>query len=303
MTDTRIKNIVIVGGGTAGWMTASACAKVLGPDYCVRLIESEEIGTVGVGEATVPHLKLFNNLLEIDEIEFIKNVQGTFKLGIQFVDWGRPRRQVYSRLRHDRARLWFAALPPVLDQGVPCRPGNRHRRLLAEHRWRAPLGKFIGVGHRCSSRLAPGEYCLRLPLRCRFVCALSARLCRSSRGAPYRRQGRQHVVAPRPMALSKPWYWTAASASMVTCSSTVRGFAVADEQALHTGYDDWTHWLPCDRAMAVPSQNVGPPTPYTRSTARASGWQWRIPACSIAPATATCIRATTSAMMKWPAYC
>src|SRR3954471_9600806 len=110
MTESRLKNIVIVGGGSAGWMAAAALAKVFGRDMNVRLIESEEIGIVGVGEATVPHLKLFNQVLEIDEIEFVRKTQGTFKLGIQFKDWGRVGDTYihsFGAIGHDHGMLPF----------------------------------------------------------------------------------------------------------------------------------------------------------------------------------------------------
>ena len=110
MSDNRIRNIVVVGGGSAGWMAAATFAKVLGTQYAVRVIESDEIGIVGVGEATVPHLKLFNQVLEIDESEFVRKTRGTFKLGIQFRDWGRLGDEYihsFGTIGHDLGMLPF----------------------------------------------------------------------------------------------------------------------------------------------------------------------------------------------------
>jgi tryptophan halogenase len=276
MTDRHVRNIVIVGGGTAGWMAAAALAKVLGGGHVITLVESEEIGTVGVGEATVPHLKLFNQVLEIDEIEFVKQTQGTFKLGIEFVDWGKiGDRYVhgFGSIGHDYGLL------PFYQYWL-----KRHRAGFAAaigdyslNTYAAPRGKFMvsATDVPAQSPLANIAYAYHFDAG-RYAAYL--RRYAEARGVK-RVEGRVLDVSLRAEngfidAVKLQDGRTLAGELFIDCSG-FRGLLI--EQALHTGYEDWTHWLPCDRALAVACEKVGSPTPFTRSTARAAGWQWRIP--------------------------
>jgi tryptophan halogenase len=276
MTDRRIRRIVIVGGGTAGWMAAAALSKVLGQAYSVRLLESEEIGTVGVGESTVPHLKLFNRVLEIDEIDFVKRTQGTFKLGIQFVDWGAPGDRYFhsfGTIGHDYGLLPFHQYwLKLFLAGAAADIGAYSLNAVAAER-----GKFMASAEDvpANSPLANIAYAYQ------FDAGLYARYLRSyaeSHGVR-RTEGRVVEVTLHPdsgfidcVVLDSGE--RVGGDLFIDCSG-FRGLLI--EQALHAGYEDWTKWLPCDRAWAVPCENVGEPTPYTRSTAREAGWQWRIP--------------------------
>jgi tryptophan halogenase len=276
MADRHVRNIVIVGGGTAGWMAAATFAKVLGSDYSVHLVESEEIGTVGVGEATVPHLKLFNKVLEIDEIEFVKQVQGTFKLGIQFVDWGRTGDRYihgFGTIGHDYGLLPFHQYwLKLFLAGKAADIGAYSLNTVA-----GPLGKFMASATDvpANSPLANIAYAYH------FDAGLYAQYLRRYAEARGVRRTAGQVVDV--MLRGEDGFIDAVrlesgeklSGDLFIDCSGFRGLLI--EQALHTGYDDWTHWLPCDRAVAVPCESVGQPTPFTRSTARAAGWQWRIP--------------------------
>jgi tryptophan halogenase len=274
MSESPIRDIVIVGGGTAGWMAAAAFSKLLGR-CSVRLVESEEIGTVGVGEATVPHLKLFNQVLEIDEAQFVRETFGTFKLGIQFVDWARIG-DVYvhgfGQIGHDYGLLpfhqyWLKAN----SQGWAAELGEYSLNTAA-----AARGKFM-----VSAQDVPrGSPLADIAYAYHFDAGLYAQFLRryaEARGAR-RTEGKVVHVAQREDGFVEEIVLASGERIrgdlFVDCSG-FRGLLI--EQTLHAGYEDWSHWLPCDRAVAMPCENIGPPTPYVRCTAREAGWTWRIP--------------------------
>lgn len=277
MGKEAIRTIVIVGGGTAGWMTAAALSKVLGSAYTIRLVESETIGTVGVGEGTIPHIRLFNSLLQIDETDFVRKTQGTFKLGVQFNNWGRIGDTYVHGFGNGIGQnlgllpfhqFWIKAAQAGKAEEI----GNYTLSSLA-----APRGKFMVSANDVpqTSPLANIAYAYH------FDAGLYARYLRvySEQRGVQRTEGIVARVALDPESghvesVDLDNGDTIKGDLFIDCSG-FRGLLI--EEALKTGYVSFNHWLPCDRALAVPCENVGPPTPYTRATAREAGWQWRIP--------------------------
>jgi tryptophan halogenase len=272
---TSLQTLVIVGGGTAGWMSAAALSKVLGGRCRIRLVESDEIGIVGVGEATIPGIRLFNGLLGIDENEFVRQTQGTFKLGIEFVDWGRVGSRymhAFGRLGQDRGLLEFHQF--WLRQQLAGRAAPLQN--FSINRVAALRNKFM----RATAEV-PNSPLAEITHAFHFDAGLYARYLRrhSEANGVQRTEGKVTEVQLRPhdghvAALRLDSGELVEGDFFIDCSG-LRGLLI--EQALKTGYEDWSHWLPCDRAIAVPCVAAAPLTPYTRATARAAGWQWRIP--------------------------
>jgi tryptophan 7-halogenase len=283
MQDTLIKDVVIVGGGTAGWMTAAALAKVLRIGEAahrvrITLVESDEIGIVGVGEATIPMIQRFNAVLGIDENEFLRETQGTFKLGIEFVDWGRlgdTYMHGFGRIGQD---LWTVGFDQYWNR---LRAAGRASALerYSITRAAAKADKFMRADPQLgNSPLAEIAHAFH------FDASLYAKYLRKlAEGWGVQRVEGKVVEVAQTQAAGREGHVAAITLDngrrvegelFVDCSG-FRGLLI--EQTLKTGYEDWTHWLPCDRAMAVPCESVHPITPYTRATARTAGWQWRIP--------------------------
>ena len=275
MQQTAIQTIVVVGGGTAGWMSATALATLLRGRYTVHLVESDAIGIVGVGEATIPMIQRFNRALGIDENAFLKATGGTFKLGVEFVNWGKQG----ERYMHGFGSLGQDLYTVKFDQyWQKMRRLGKAKALAAYsiNRMAAHANKFMPARADMPNSPLAGiahAYHFDASRYARFLRDLAEqRGVRRTEGTIVgvsQRDGDGHVDA---VVLDNG---ARIEGDLFIDCSGFQGLLI--EGALATGYEDWSHWLPCDRAIAVPCESVAELTPYTRSTARSAGWQWRIP--------------------------
>ncbi|NRA29108.1 MAG: tryptophan 7-halogenase [Parvularculaceae bacterium] len=271
----RIKSVVIVGGGTAGWMTAAALSRYLPSDSTkITLIESEDIGTVGVGEATIPQIATFNRMLSIDEREFVRATKATFKLGIEFRDWGEKGDHYFhpfgtygwdlegTEFHHFWRRAQMAGDDTPIDAYcLNAAVASAGRFALPDGNPRSPLSKLAYAYH--------------------FDALLYAKFLR--RYAEARGVERWEGCVQSVKQDSKTGFVgqlglddgrEISGELFIDCTGFV-GLLI--EKTLGAGYDDWTDMLPMDRAVAVPCARVEPPKPYTIATADEAGWRWRIP--------------------------
>lgn len=271
----RLKKIVIVGGGSAGWMTAAALSSLLPEDsVSLTLIESDNIGTVGVGEATIPDMINFNAMLGINEAEFLKATNGTFKLGIEFIDWGKKGERY---------------LHPFGQHGVDMQGIDFHQYWLHSkaNGSSAELEDFsmCAVAAKHNKFALPNPNPKSIMSHIRYAYHIDATLYAKFLRAYAEKRGVKRVEGIVENIQQKP---ETGNISTLTLESGEKiegdfffdctGFrALLTEKNLSVPFKDWSHWLPCDTAQTVASERTGPLLPYTKATARTAGWQWRIP--------------------------
>ncbi len=267
MKNQTIREVVIVGGGTAGWMTAAALTKLIGKNLNIRLVESDQIGNIGVGEATIPTFFALHQLLQINEAEFLKEVQGTIKLGIAFQDWKKLNHQYIHAFGYTGQSCWAAGFQhfwlKAKTLGLTEEYGRYSPELMAAQMGKFGLLKQNGLNY---------AYHIDATRYARYLRQLA-----ESHGAQ-RIEGKIIQVDQAAQGDIKSLHLNDGQSIegdfFIDCS----GFAgLLIGKTLNTAYQDWSHWLPCDRAVAVQTQSVSPAIPYTRSIARETGWQWRIP--------------------------
>ena len=268
MTQQTIRKVVIAGGGTAGWMAAAALARQLGPLLDITLVESEDIGTVGVGESTIPTARTFNALLGIDEAEFMRATQATFKLGISFENWG----EVGDRYIHSFGQVgkstWMGGFHhfwmQARAQGFGGDLGDYCLELKAAEQNRFYTGDESPLNY---------AYHLDAGLYGRFLRGMAeADGVRRVEGkiSSVRQRGEDGFVEALVMENGE-----AVEGDLFVDCTGFRGLLI--EQTLNAGFEDWGHWLPTNSALAVQTRSTEPAVPYTRAIAHAAGWRWKIP--------------------------
>lgn len=274
MMKNKVNNVVIVGGGTAGWMTASLLVKTFGSSLNITLIESDDIATIGVGEATIPPIIHFNDELGIDPKAFIQETKATIKLGIEFKDWGNLNESYMHAFGDigksfplcDFSHFWVKAKKANLDFNFWDFSINYQ---AAKRNAFAPLDKVPALnlpGIAFAFHFDAGLYAnfLRRYSEPKGVNRVEGKVVKVNKRSDS--GGIKSLVLESGEVISGDLF--------IDCSG-MRGLLI--EQHLNTGFEDWSHWLPADSAIAVACESVDPLTPYTRSTAHKSGWQWRIP--------------------------
>jgi tryptophan halogenase len=274
MTQQSISHVVIVGGGSAGWMTAAALSKNLNPQQTkITLIESTHIGTVSVGEATIPQIRQFNAMLGINEDEFIKRTSGSFKLGIKFINWGHLGEEYahpfgpYGVNMHGIPFYHYYLRAKTLQIPHPVSAYNLEYHALNQNKFSRPdsnttsLLKNINYAYHFDATQYADflkEYALKRGVEC--VDDSITRVNSHPNG-----DIKSVSFAARP-DIAAPLF--------IDCSG-FKGLLI--EEACQVGYEDWRHWLPCDSAVAQPSARLDELYPYTKASARDAGWQWQIP--------------------------
>jgi tryptophan halogenase len=271
--NTSIKNVVIVGGGTAGWITASLLTKIMDKAINITLIESDQIGIVGVGEATIPPMLNFNNALGINEKAFIKETKATIKLGIEFENWKKQGDSYMHAFGMVGKNFPFCDFHHFWNRSQQLGIKSDYWDFSLNYQ-AAKQNKFAQL-HQMEGNLPGISYAYH------FDAGLYAQFLRrySEKFGVQRIEGLINKVEVNERngivdAIVLENGQRIEGELFIDCSG-MQGLLI--EKTLNTGFEDWSHWLPCDRAMAVPCESVSPIPPYTRSIAHNAGWQWRIP--------------------------
>jgi len=272
ISDKKIRKVVIVGGGTAGWMSAALIKKILGTAVDIELVESEQIGIIGVGEATIPPIQNVNNVLGLNEAEFLRETKATFKLAIRFENWRQQGHSYYHTFGDAGRQQAFCSFQHYWLRGQQA--GDR--RSL----WDYDLN-YLCCKQGVFAKLETQDPFYALPYAYHFDSALYGQYLRkmSERWGVLRTEGMvEHVDVD-----SDSGFITSlrlkdgrkVQGDLFLDCSGMRGLLIQGE--LNTGFDDWSHWLPCDRAFAVPTDCLPKTNPFTKAIARQAGWQWNIP--------------------------